>query len=747
MPRFDLERAILGPILVNPIHDSTTTRTRAGRAAIALTLLAPALGGSTELWAQSVLAIAAGLLMLAFPPRRSLGLIPNLLLAALLLIAISAFLPAQWFALPDWKIALLKIGASLPSTRSPQPWLTLQWTFFLVLGLAWSYYLVSFPWSRHLRRNACIAIAFAILVLSGALTFAFVTKQRIPFWPVVDEFGFFPNRNQTSNVLGLGAVMIYAIGLQQFQEGRRYWWCWFASLSFVCWALILNYSRAGIILFFAGALAVHVYWWITSRDRRQALVAFGGLILLIALFLVDGGATLMRFGKESANFFEAGHNLRFAIYHDAINLIAKSSPFGIGLGNFWPIFAVNRHYSATEDQTAHPESDWLWSGVDLGWVGIIVAVAIFVWWVTQCPPFTAGTNRLLRVAALICGIAFALHGVLDVSGHRLGALWPALLFGSIAINPENGYRESKTVARLFRLIGLLLVGTGIWWLCSFLGFSERPPTTATVEHLQTEADRAIEMEDFHRAIDLCSEGLRLAPLDWNFYMKRGLAEAREFESRASVLRDFSIAQYLLPNWPALYLEEGSLWVDLGEPDLAVETWAEGMHRMPQTAHQLYANIFGVIQSDPELRERWRQLADHNKKCLITFLRVADGTEFQIELQQLLEEDEYLRLFNDEDLKLLFALWYEKGDKLWLAETLQEHPDWKKIAWPQLAHAYVDYQDYRQAFETASQFLVSSVPNTGSAETANSPITEAQSWAEKKDWQKAWRAIAPLVPAP
>ena len=685
--------------------------------------------------------------MLAFPPRRSLGLIPNLLFAAILLIAAGAFLPAKWFALPDWRLALLKMGADVPSTRSPQPWLTLQWICFLILVLAWAYYLAAFHWNRHLRRVACTAIACAILVLSAALVLSFVTNYRIPFWPAVREYGFFPNRNQTGNVLGLGAVMIYAIGLQQFQEGRKYWWCWFASLSLVCWALILNYSRAGIVLFFVGALAVHVYWWTTSWDRRQALIAFGGLVLLIALFLVDGGATLARFSRESANFIAAGRNLRFAIYHDAINLIAKSSPFGTGLGNFWPIFALNRHYSATDTQAAHPESDWLWAGVDLGWIGLIVALAMFVWWVMQCPPFTPGTSRLLRASAMICGIAFAVHGVLDVSGHRLGALWPALLFGSIAINPENGYRESKGVPGLFRLVGLILVASGIWWLASCFDLLEGPPTTMTVEHLRTEADRAIETENFDRAIDLSSEGLRLAPLDWNFYVKRGVAEAREFQSRTSVLRDFSIAQYLLPNWPDLYLQQGALWVDLGERDLAVETWAEGMRRIPQTAHQLYANIFSVVQSDPELREQWRQLADHNEKCLIEFLRVADETEFQLELQQLLADDENLRLFNDQDLKLLFAKWYEKGDKLWLAETLQEHPDWKKIAWPQLAHTYADYQDFRQAFETASQFLTPPDPHIRSAETVNSSIMEAQLWAQKKEWEKAWGAIAPYVPAP
>src|ERR1700730_6457136 len=324
---------------------------------VALTALAPAMGGSTELWAQGALAIGAGLLMLILPPRRSLGLIPNLLFAALFLIALAAFLPARWSTAPDWRIDLLKLKAQLPPTRSPQPWITFQWSCFLLLVLAWAYYLASFRWSRRMRENACVAFAMAILALSAALTVAFVTKLRIPFWPATKEFGFFPNRNQTSNVLGLGAVMIYAIGLQQFQEGRKYWWLWFVSLSLVCWALIIDGSRAGIVLFFLGALVLHVYWWSTSRDRHQASVALGGLILLIALFIIDGGATLMRFTKESSGFFVLGQNLRISIFRDAVHLISKSSPLGLGLGNFWPIFAVNRNYSASTNQTAHPESD------------------------------------------------------------------------------------------------------------------------------------------------------------------------------------------------------------------------------------------------------------------------------------------------------------------------------------------------------------------------------------------------------
>ena len=761
---------------------------------VALTALAPAMGGSTELWAQGALAIGAGLLMLILPPRRSLGLIPNLLFAALFLIALAAFLPARWSTAPDWRIDLLKLKAQLPPTRSPQPWITFQWSCFLLLVLAWAYYLASFRWSRRMRENACVAFAMAILALSAALTVAFVTKLRIPFWPATKEFGFFPNRNQTSNVLGLGGVMIYALGLQRFQENRKYWWLWFASLSLICWALIIDTSRAGIILFFFGALAVHIYWWSTAKDRRQPLIAFGGLILLVALFVIDGGATLLRFGKDIVTFFSPTQNFRMLVYRDAIDLILKSSPLGVGVGNFWPIFAVNRHYSANISQTAHPESDWLWGAVDVGWMGLFLALALFCWWLMQCPPFDPGTNRLLRVAAMICGIAFAIHGLFDVSGHRLGALWPALFFGSIAIRPENEYRQSNTISIVFRIIGGVLLSVGLWWL----GFAhvKSPPTTATLERVRTQIDHAVELEEYDKVAALSSEALAIAPLDWMFYFKRGIAEAGLIESRSKVLLDFAIARYLLPNWPDLYLKQGMVWLDVSEPDLAFAVWEEGLRHLSETAPALYSDMFAVIRSDPALRDRWRKLGENDKRCLLIFLREAESVEFQIELQQLLANDPALRAFTPDELKLLFAFWYEKGDKLWLAQTLQEHPEWKKIAWRQLARIYAYYQDYRQAFQTADQFLPqannaeSSSPSESPVELAlrfrNNPTDprvgealalalvregkidgalstlravrdlpgspkylpalEGRLWAKEQDWKRAWNAVAPLVSA-
>ena len=318
-------------------------------AVIALTLLAPIMGGSTELWAQATLSILTGLLFLLFPARKSLGLLPNLVLSGLFVLAMVAFLPAHWFPIPEWHADLTKLGVQLPATISAQPWLTLESTLAFLLGLSWAYYLLGLDWSPAARRRAWFLIGAGIVALAGALTVSFILKKRIPFWPDVPEFGFFPNRNHTSNVLGLGGILVYALALRGFDEGRKNWWVWFAALSLICWALILNYSRAGIVLLCGGALVWHIYWLRTPGHKRRPFIAYGAFALLLALFAWDGGKTAMRFGHETAQFFSLSHNMRFAIYRDAFDLSLKSPLTGIGLKNFAAIFAANQHFSVGPD--------------------------------------------------------------------------------------------------------------------------------------------------------------------------------------------------------------------------------------------------------------------------------------------------------------------------------------------------------------------------------------------------------------
>lgn len=753
-----------------------------------LTILAPLLGGSTELWAQAVIALATGMLLLTRPPRRSLGWIPNSLLLMLLALSLVGFLPAKWFPTPNWRSDLLQLGAILPPTQSPQPWLTLQWTCLLSLIIVWSYYVFIFRWGRRLRGQACAIYAIGILCLSAALVFAFITNQHFPFWPQTETFGFFPNRNQTGNVLGLGGVMIYALGLQALQENRRFWWCWQITLPIVCWALIVNYSRAGIILFFLGALAVHLSWWRSAKEQGRPFIAIGGLVLLVGLFLINGGATLARFGHETTGMLSKSGNLRWLIYKDGLHLLSKSPLFGIGLGNFRSVFAFSRFDSAFESTAAHPESDWLWSAIDLGLIAPLIVLGLLCWWIKKTLPFDPGSLRLLRMAALICGCGFVLHGFVDVSAHRIGALWPALFLGSIALHPQIEFKISKWVAPVFRVAGLALVLISLWWMSSFLGGTVLP-TAASENQIRNAITAAIDHEDYGAVSALANDGLRIAPLDWMLYYKRGLAEVVLGVPHQLPLRDFTIANYLNPLWPNLYLEEGEIWLAAGDIDSAFAVLSEGMRKINDESGGFYSRALNIAQSSAELRDRLRELADNNHVFLTLFLRTATSFEFRIEIERILSDNALLRSFSPDELRTIFSSWYEKGDKLELAENLRTHPDWLKLGWKQLARVYADYQDYRQAYETVLKF--DPPPNLSAKEsdesieklaarfqvnqndiqngialyqaqlrrnqndaalvtlqklksTEGSPkylsYLEAQLWAQAGQWQKAWEAV-------
>ena len=431
---------------------------------LVLTVLAPFLGGSGHLWAQAVIALGTAVLLLLFPPKNSLGPVPNIAFATLFALSLTAFLPAWWP--PQWRADLVKLGADLPATISPQPWLTFQGVLLLLLQLSWAYYVLACDWTLPERRRGWPLFGASIVGLAALLTACFILHQRIPFWPHVPEYGFFSNRNHTSNVLGLGGILVYALAMRGFDEGRRTWWLWLAALSLICWALILNFSRAGIVLLGAGIIAWHLYWSITSAHKRRPLIASGAILFLIALFAWNGGKTAMRFGRETAGFFFPSENTRLAIHADAFRLSAESPLIGVGLRNFSPVFMTKPHAFNGDSVTGHPESDWLWSTVEMGWIAPLLIALLFIWWMTRCFPFMPGTYRLMRVAALICGCGFLLHSLFDVPAHQLGALWPALFLASTAMNPQSAAIAAifaSDCPTFFRAIGCLLVAVSLWW--------------------------------------------------------------------------------------------------------------------------------------------------------------------------------------------------------------------------------------------------------------------------------------------
>jgi tetratricopeptide (TPR) repeat protein/O-antigen ligase len=757
---------------------------------LVLTVLAPFLGGSGHLWAQAVIALSTGVLLLLFPPKNSLGLVPNVAFVTLFALSLTAFLPAWWS--PQWRADLVKLGADLPATISPQPWLTFQGVCLLLLQLSWAYYVLACDWTFPDRRRGWSLFGAAIVALAALLTVCFTLHLRIPFWPHAPEYGFFSNRNHTSNVLALGGILVYALAMRGFDEGRRNWWLWLAALSLICWALILNYSRAGIVLLGAGIVAWHLYWSITSEHKRRPLIASGAILFLIALFVWNGGKTAMRFGQETAQFFFPSENMRLAIYRDTLQLSAEAPLTGVGLRNFSPIFTTKPHPFIGEGVAGHPESDWLWTTVEMGWIAPLLILLLITWWMTRCFPVVPGTFRLMRMAAFICGCGFLVHSFFDVPAHQIGALWPPLFLASTALNPQSRHRSSRVIVQIFRTIGCLFFAFSLWWFASVFG-AEFPPTDTTVRQLTDQADAASANDDYEGMLRLASKAVSIAPLNWESYFQRGFAEAVTYRPRVDAVRDFAIARYLLPNWQELYLKEGQTWLGVGEADNAFDVWKEGIRRIGPPGAHLYGQIFDLVKSDPDLRDRWRLLGRDNKKCLVVFFQQASPVELRVELDRLLADDPELKVFDAKEKLTLFEAWFHNGDKLELAEALREQADWRVIGWKQLALTYAQYGDYQNACLTAREFAsIPPVPNPPARlSSANLELQarlhptdidtaaalclvlakedrveqalarlqalhelkgypdylrnlEAKLWERKGEWGKAWNALRPFV---
>src|SRR5947207_3900092 len=488
-----------------------------------LPVLACFLGGGTQKWGEGIVVALLGLYLLANPPRFSIGLTINLVLLALLISAAIAFLPASWFFQPAWRASYVNdFGISLPTTLSPQPWITLTCLFSFVAGLSWLYVVCAQQLELREARLQLRLFTAGIVILASICILFWLRHAAPPFWHNERNFGPFPNRNQTGNLFGLTAIMILACGQDDLRKGRNRWILWSAALALMITAIILNFSRAGIGILVAGSA-----FWLGAFSLRQrspsriALVISFLLVLLTALLLF-GGQTLERFHLRNLGSADISNDFRWRIFSDVFQLIRDSPWCGIGLGNFEDVFAIFRAASYSDRRAIHPESDWLWLWTELGWLAVVLVIVGLILLVRKIYPLREGTNQRFRLATLIVAILFVLHGLVDVSGHRVATSFAAMFLLGLSLHRPHSFKPSRSVSILFRLIGLILLVVGSSWVVAARGEKLLPGSVGVTnaKQLATIDNRE---RNFTETIAVTTTGLKWAPLDWELYFSRAVA--------------------------------------------------------------------------------------------------------------------------------------------------------------------------------------------------------------------------------
>lgn len=768
-------------------HDATLGRWLSHVFIALLPVLACFLGGGTQKWGEGIVVMFLGFYLLACPPRFSLGFAVNVVLLALLILAAIAFLPAKYFFQPAWRAAFVHdLGISLPTTVSPQPWITLTCCLSLVAGLSWLHVACAQQLELREARFQLRLFTAGVVLLAALCILLWLGKTSPPFWHNERNFGPFPNRNQTGNLFGLTAIMILACGQDDLRKGRKRWIVWGIALGLMIVAIILNFSRAGIGILVTGSALWLGIFSLRQRSSRRIALFVSFLLLLLTALLLFGGQTLDRFHLRNLANAGVSGDFRWPIFADVFQMIRDSPWCGIGLGNFEPVFAILRAASYSDRRAIHPESDWLWLWSELGWIAVILVIVGIVLILRKVFPLREGTNQRYRLATLIAAILFALHGLVDVSGHRVGTMFAAIFLLGLSLHRPHLLKPARSTSILFRLIGIVLLIVGGSWVVAVRG-QKLFPGSVGVTNAKEIATIDNRERNFTETIAVTTTGLKWAPLDWELYFSRAIAEV-QLKQTDNALADFRRARFLEPISYEPPLAEGNVWLAY-QPVLAATAWREALRRAGQDSAGVFSSMLSKASlRSPEVSRILGELAVSRHDLALPYLARISGADFNRALGKVLENDPDLRSFTETEKLALFAFWSERGDAAELSRATSQHPDWLPYAWLGVAKYDASKNDFKAAYELTQNYgepvalprialsfslqplesrfraaphnyaigyeLYRAQKQSGRIDDAlmtvrhfsgraNSPAyfryLEAQCWAEKQNWERAWNA--------
>jgi len=769
---------------------AATTRWIANATVALLPVLACFLGGATQKWEEGLVITVLGAYLLIRPPRFSLGAVTNLVLLTLFILAAVAFLPARWFFQPEWSATLVSdFGIQLPSTLTLQPWITLSYLLSFVAGLIWLYIVCTQDIELCEVRFQLRLFTGGIALLAAICIALYLTRTTLPFWHNEQNFGPFPNRNQTEGLFGLTAIVILACTQDDLRKRRKRWIVWILALVLIVAAIVLNFSRSGIVILVAGSA-----FWLGALALRQRFPwrpALGISLLLLFLLLLTalllfGGQTFERFHLRDFITAGASTNFRWRIFHDTFRLIRNSPWCGIGFGNFESIFAIFRNASLGDRRALHPESDWLWLWTEVGWPAVLLTIIGIAMFVSRVFPLRVGTNQGYRLATLIAALLFAIHGIVDVSGHQVGTAFAAIFLLGLSLHRPLSLKRSQWTSISFRFVGLVLLAAGLSLVVAASSAKLLPGSVgvSSAKQLSTQADRE---GDYNETIALTTRALGWAPLDWQLYLTRAIAEI-ELNQATNAVDDFRRARFLEPIAYEVPLSEGNGWLQY-RPVLAVAAWREALRRAGPLRPEVYSSILSDASlRNPDVSPFLEAIGLSEHDLALPYLDRLSNASFNRALTQLLRNDPNLQSFSETEKLALFAVWSERGNPEEISRAIEQRPEWLGYAWLGMAKYKASKNDFRAAYELAQRYgepvalprvatnfslqdlesrfaaapynygigyeLYRAEVQSGHVDDAlltarhfserpNSPgyfhFLEAQCWAEKQNWERAWKA--------
>lgn len=492
------------------------------------------LGGGVFIGSQAFILCFIGLSLLLFPPQLSLSKPFNFCIALLIGWLLVSFIPLPDFLRSDWLVNLEKeYGFSLASSITPQPLLSWECLLLLLAGVGWFHMVLNWSTGHRIRKGMfwVIAITTALLgaglIVGQVMDFMYpITKESILEIRSAYHFTYFPNRNQTAFILAIGGVLAFGLSMDALK--RKHMFSLLAAFCLTCLhfaALTMAISRAGILLWVLGCALLSIQYLRKPEKLRYSIIAICTVGLLFFAFLVSGTQASQRVKHTLINLdLDGGY--RVLIYQDSLDLLLDYWLTGTGLGNYPYVFPQYAKQLAEDKVVIHPESDWLWFATETGLIGLILlGTLVFIALKQMSWRFTHHKGKTLRLTGSAILILFALHTLLDVSGHRFASFaLPVMVFG-LARNAYNTIAFPAYVRWLWRGVGMILIYFGIQW---GLAAYNNTPTHHLIIHDQLNNSAQLIKEDRIDEIKaITQEANKHLPLNWKTQFYNGILELKE----------------------------------------------------------------------------------------------------------------------------------------------------------------------------------------------------------------------------
>jgi len=652
---------------------------------VATMLLAVVLAGGRPLWAQGIVTLGIALLWLAWPPRKRPAMSVLWTLAALAVVPLVVFFPLSWVSVPSWRESLAMLPAIAPSPFvTPQPWLVLHVWWLWLSGLALAAWCASQTWDHYHRETLARMFTGGMVGVTVFALYSFLTGNQPEWWTSQHGFGPFANRNQWGSLLGLSGVMALALLHQSARhQEKRAMVFWALALALFAWSVVQNGSRGGLVVLVSGGFAYWMFFGLLRKEYRYAAVAVSLVFVSLTVFSFGGGALLERFvqlrelGEEGLS-----GDARVQFYRMTRNLVGDAPITGFGLGNFEFVFPFYNDYEPFFDRRpVHPESSWLWLASEAGLLSAAAVAAAFALLVAQ--GFQARRSRAttVRSAGMACALVMVINSFFEVSGHRLGTLFPAIFLSALCL-PSAAEPLAPAVSRFaLRGLGALLAIVSATWIAAGFGRVLLPAVQGTTA-LQDSAGREHAAGNVPGSIELLRKAANLKPLSNEIHwpLAAFLLEERRYDEAWD---EFRAANAVLPYLSWMIDTEGYFWIPI-DPARAAYAWNQALRReLPGRRAEKYGKYLRHSKDTPALRTLLLQLYPEDPEFELVRIRLAEAAGVK-RLPRLLEKTGNLSYAPDSLVEPVMRYMLQQNQTAWLDDVAAQNVRLERLGWRVLA---------------------------------------------------------------